>query len=186
MKSSPKLCYRNGIIVVKSRFMITIRPIRKEEIPNVKNIIHKVAYNIFGFDGTLEDSIRYYTDLDIFNDMDNFQAHYFDNGGTFLVVHNGEQVIGSGALRKLDDETAELKRMWLLEAYHGQGIGYRLFIQLIEFARKSGYDRIRLQTSPEQVRALDFYQKIGFYEIPCYNDALGEISMEYMLSKLSK
>ena len=158
--------------------MITIRPIRNEEIPAVKHIIYQVAYNIFGFDGTLEDSIRYYTDLGILNDMDDVQAHYFNNGGTFLVVLNGEQVLGSGALRKLDEDTAELKRMWLLEAWHGQGIGYRLISKLTHFAKEKGYAQIRLQTSPEQIRALGFYRNIGFYEIPCYNDDVGEISME--------
>jgi putative acetyltransferase len=163
--------------------MITIRPIHEEEIPAVKHIIYRVAYNIFGFDGTLEDSIRYYTDLDIFNDMDNLHAHYFDAGGMFLVVLNGEQVIGSGALRKLDEKIVELKRMWLLEEYHGLGIGYRIILELFDFARAKGYAHIRLQTSPEQVRALEFYRKVGFYEIPCYNDDVGEISMEISLSK---
>jgi putative acetyltransferase len=110
--------------------------------------------------------------------MDNVDSYYFENGGTFLVVLNGEQVIGSGGLRRLDDEIAELKRMWLLEAYHGQGIGYRLIGQLVNFARKKKFTCIRLQTSPEQTRALDFYRKVGFYEIPCYNQDTDEISME--------
>jgi putative acetyltransferase len=161
--------------------MITIRPVREEDIPAVKQIIHQVAYNIFGFEGTLEDSIRYYTDLGILIDLEDVQAHYLKNRGTFLVVHNGEQVIGSGAVRKLDEETAELKRMWLLEAWHGQGIGYQLISQLLCFAKENAYVRIRLQTSPEQIRALAFYRKVGFYEIPCYNNDHGEISMEYKL-----
>ena len=161
--------------------MITIRPIRKEEIPAAKRVILTVAYNIFGFEGTLEDSIRHFEAIGKLKDMDEFQAHYFDNGGMFLVVVNGEQVIGSGALRRLDDETAELKRMWLLEAYHGQGIGYRLITQLFEFACKQGYARVCLQTGPEQVRALDFYRKVGFVEIPSYNDDIDEISMEFVL-----
>ena len=161
--------------------MIAICPIRKEEIPVVKDIIHRIAYNIFGFDGTLEDSIRYYESLNIFGDLENIQANYFENGGTFLAVHDGEQVIGSGAVRRMDSETAELKRMWLLEKYHGQGIGYRLITQLFEFARGQGYSRIRLQTSPEQVRALKFYRRVGFYEIPCYNNETGEVSMEIKL-----
>jgi putative acetyltransferase len=163
--------------------MIIIRPIRSDEIPAAKRVILSVAYNIFGFDGTLEDSIRHFLATGKLKDMDDLQANYFNAGGTFLVVLNGEQVIGSSALRKLDDETAELKRMWLLEPYHGQGIGYRLITQLFDFAHGHGYSRIRLQTSPEQVRALAFYRKVGFCEIPCYNDDVDEISMEVNLSK---
>ena len=163
--------------------MITIRPIRPDEIPATKRVILTVAYNIFGFDGTLEDSLRHFLAAGKLNDMDDLQANYLNAGGLFLVALNGEQVIGSGALRKLDDQTAELKRMWLLEAYHGQGVGYRLITQLFDFARQQGYIRVRLQTSPEQVRALAFYRQVGFYEIPCYNDGVDEISMEVNLSK---
>jgi len=163
--------------------MITIRPICTDEIYAVKLVILTVAYNIFGFEGTLEDSIFHFEASGEFKDMDDVQTHYFDAGGTFLVALNGEQVIGSGALRKLDDRTAELKRMWLLEAYHGQGIGYRLIMQLFGFAREKGYIHIRLQTSPEQIRALGFYRKVGFYEIPCYNEDVSEISMEISLSE---
>lgn len=195
MKSSPLDYYRTakttlgGLnmkpyeFVVQSRPMIAIRPIKPDEIPAAKRVMLTVAFNIFGFDGTLEDSIRHFESVGRFKDMDEVQSHYFGNGGMFLVALNGEQVIGSGALRKLDEKTAELKRMWLLEAYHGQGIGYRLLSQLIDFACQNGYTRIRLQTSPEQVRALGFYRKVGFYEIPSYNEDTSEISMEIKISE---
>jgi putative acetyltransferase len=161
--------------------MITIRPIRKSDIPAAKRVILSVAYNIFGFDGTLDESIRHFLATGKLKDMDDVQTNYIKTGGSFLVALNGEQVIGSGALRRLDETTAELKRMWLLETYHGQGIGYRLITQLFDFARQQGYRRIQLQTSAEQFRALAFYRKVGFYEIPCYNDDVDEISMELYL-----
>ena len=161
--------------------MITIRPARQEEIPAVKRVMYSVAYNIFGFDGTLEESIRYHEEQESRPDLENIHVHYFENGGQFLVAFNGEQVIGSGALRKLDDETAELKRMWLLEKYHGHGIGFHLISQLFDFAKKQGYKRVRLQTSLEQTRALAFYRKVGFYKIPCYNEGDDDVSMEIVL-----
>ncbi|GAB4434893.1 MAG: hypothetical protein Kow002_21620 [Anaerolineales bacterium] len=162
--------------------MITIRPIRAGEEEAVKRIILRVAYKIFGFDGTLEDSRRHFTDSGAFRDMDDVKAHYEDAGGMFFVVHDGQRLVGSGAMRGLDAETGELKRMWLLEPCQGQGIGYRLIQKLFEFARAQGYQRVRLQTSPEQTRALEFYRQVGFYEIPCYNHDLDEISMEIDLS----
>jgi len=164
--------------------MITIRPIREGDVPTAKRVILSVAYNIFGFNGTLEDSIHHFLAAGKLKDMDDLQANYFKAGGTFLVALSGEKIIGSGGLRGLDAKTAELKRMWLLEAYHGQGIGYRLITNLFEFARGQGYDRVRLQTSQEQVRALAFYRQVGFYDIPCYNDEIGEVSMEIDLFAL--
>lgn len=178
VKCTKEIRESNRNNVVKSRLMVVIRPIKQEEIPAVKRVILSVAYNIFGFDGTLEESIRHFEASGEFKDMDEVHSHYFDNQGMFLVALNDGQVIGSGALRRLDDKTAELKRMWLLESYHGQGIGYRLMTQLFDFACANGYARIRLQTSSEQTRALDFYRRIGFYEIPCYNEDTSEISME--------
>jgi len=165
--------------------MITIRPIKKEEVSAAKLVILTVAYNIFGFDGTFEESLRHYEEAGEFDDMKDVQAYYENAGGRFLAVLDGEQVIGSGAMRLMDGETGELKRMWLLEDYHGQGIGFRLIQELFAFAREQGFIRVRLQTSPNQTRALDFYRKLGFYEIPCYNDKTDEISMEIQLKTVN-
>lgn len=161
--------------------MIKIRPITPEEIPAAKNVILNVAFRIFGWSGTFKDSLRYFESTGEFADMDLVQEHYFANNGYFLVVLDDETVVGSGAIRKLDLETAELKRMWLLERYHGRGIGFQVAQQLLDFARNRGYLRVRLQTGPLQTRARDFYRKVGFHEIPSYNNAGNEISMEILL-----
>jgi putative acetyltransferase len=162
--------------------MIKIRPIRADEIQSAKYIILKVAYGIFGWDGTLDESIQHFESSGDLQDIDHFQAEYFDRDGIFLAVLDDEKLIGSGAIRKMDNQTAELKRMWLLESYHGQRVGYRLIQELFDFARKKGYRRVRLQTSPQQTRAIDFYQRVGFHEIPSYNNDTSEISMEITLS----
>lgn len=163
--------------------MITIRPIQQDEVLAAKLVIITVAFDIFGFDGTIEDSLRHFEEAGTFDDMNDVKTNYENPGGRFLVVLDAEKVIGSGALRRMDEETGELKRMWLLEDYHGQGIGFRLIQELFAFAREQGYIRVRLQTSPPQTRAIDFYRKLGFYEIPCYNDEDNEISMEIKLKK---
>ena len=162
--------------------MITIRPIREHEIQSAKHVILTVAYGIFGWEGTLEESIQYFESTGTLDDMDDFQAEYIDRDGLFLAVLDDETLIGSGAIRKIDEEIAELKRMWLLEAYHGKGLGFALMQQLLEFARGQGYGAVRLQTSPRQARAIHFYKGVGFREIPCYNDDTSEISMELPLS----
>ena len=164
--------------------MIIIRPIRVEEIPAAKRIIISVAYGIYGWSGSLEESIRHFESTGEFADMDQVEAHYFQNDGLFLAVLDDDTVIGSGAIRKLDSKTAELKRMWLLESHHGKGIGYQVIKRLFEFARTRGYSRVCLQTGSEQIRAFAFYKKLGFYEIPSYNDKAGEISMEINLHEI--
>lgn len=163
--------------------MIMIRPIRPDEISAAKRVIFSVAYGIYGWQGSLEENIRRFDSSDEFQDMDDVEAHYFQQDGLFLAVLDDNTLIGSGAIRKIDTVTAELKRMWLLEAYHGKGIGLQVIMRLFEFARSKHYQRIRLQTSPEQTRALAFYRQLGFHEIACYNDKIKEISMEIAVAE---
>jgi len=165
--------------------MITIRPIRADEISAAKRIILSVAYGIYGWSGSLEDSIRHFESTGEFADMDQVESHYFQNDGLFLAVLDDDTLIGSGAIRKLDSQTAELKRMWLLESHHGKGIGYQVIQCLFEFARIKGYNLVRLQTGSEQTRAFAFYKRLGFYEIANYNAKSGEISMEINLQKIN-
>jgi len=158
--------------------MIHLRPIHASEVPAAMYMILSVAYNIYGWNGSLEDNIRHFEASGEFRDMDEVQAHYFENDGLFLAVLDDDRIIGTGAVRRLDASTCELKRLWLLETYHGKGIGYQVFMQVLEFARGKNYQFMRLQTSPEQSRARAFYKKLGFYEIESYNEKAGEISLE--------
>jgi putative acetyltransferase len=114
--------------------------------------------------------------------MDDIQKKYFENGGSFLAMFDDDEMICTGAIRRIDDETCELKRLWLLHQYQRQGLGYRMLNELLEIARDRGYKRIWLQTDVDaQSRAVDFYKQIGFYEIPRYSDRTDDICMEMML-----
>jgi len=66
--------------------MITFRTILNEEIPAAKQVILTVGYGIFGWDGSLEDSIQYFENSNEFIDMDNLQTPYFNKDGLFLDV----------------------------------------------------------------------------------------------------
>ena len=164
--------------------MIEIRHIRfaPNEWAAAKRVVYRVAHAIFNDPRPLEESIAYYEARHELKDMDDIQKNYFENGGIFLVMIENDQFICTGAVRKLEDDVCELKRLWLLMEYHGQGLGYRMLQELLSFAREQGYKRIRLETDPiAQTRALEFYKQIGFYEIPSYTDLGGEVAMEMVL-----
>jgi putative acetyltransferase len=162
--------------------MTEIRPIRADEWTQAKRVVYRVAYIIFGASREFEDFVSYHESIHELYDMDDIQKNYFDNGGTFLGMFKDGEMICTGALRKLEDETCELKRLWLLHEYHGRGLGYRMLQELLSIARGMGYRRIRLETDPvAQSRALNFYKQIGFYEIPGYSDRTDEVAMEMML-----
>ena len=150
--------------------MIKIRRIEPDEAPAAKQLIYRVAHIIFNDSGPLEESIAYHESRGELQDIDNIQNKYFDNDGIFLVMTDDDQLIGTGAIRKLEDRACELKRLWLLSEYHGKGLGYQMMQELLSFAREKGYERIRLETDPVyQKRAVEFYKRLGFFEVPIPN-----------------
>ena len=92
-----------------------------------------------------------------------------------------DRIICIGAVRRIDDQICELKRLWLLFEYHGQGLGYRMMQELLSFARAHGYQRMWLETDEaHQTRAFEFYKRLGFQEIPRYSDS-EDVAMEMIL-----
>jgi putative acetyltransferase len=162
--------------------MIEIRPIQPNEWMQAKRVVYRVAYVIFTGDRPLEEFIAHHESIHELKDMDDIQKNYFENGGIFLGMFQDGEMICTGAIRRLDQETCELKRLWLLTEFHGQGLGYRMLQELLSIAKERGYKRMRLETDPvAQNRALNFYRQIGFYEIPSYSDQTDEVAMEMFL-----
>jgi GNAT superfamily N-acetyltransferase len=162
--------------------MIKIRHIKPDDVTFAKQLIYRVAHQVFHDIRTLEESIAFYESQDELHDMDNLQKDYFDNDGVFLVMTDNDHIIGTGAIRKIDENICELKRLWLLFEYHGKGLGYRMMQELFTFAREKGYWWMRLETDRDhQKRALDFYKRLGFYEIPRYSDNEEDVALEMIL-----
>ncbi|HXF86503.1 MAG TPA: GNAT family N-acetyltransferase, partial [Anaerolineales bacterium] len=91
----------------------------------------------------------------------------------------GGRIIGTGGIRRWEDSVCELKRLWVTWEFHGQGVGHRLMQELISIARAKGYKKMRLETNPVyQARAVAFYKKLGFREIPPYGEHPDELAME--------
>src|SRR5512138_2706856 len=115
------------IMPAKDKFsVITIRHIQLEEVALAKRLIYGVAHQIFHDDRPLEETITFYEARGQLHDIDDLQNTYGQDHGIFLVMLDGDQLIGTGAVRKMDDELCELKRLWLSFDYHGQKLGYRM------------------------------------------------------------
>ena len=157
---------------------IEIRPIEPHQIAETKKVILSVARNIYEWPEPLEEIIRKFDERGELGDIDDFGAYRPESHGLFLVAMDGERVVGTGAVRRVGEDTAELKRLWLLEEYHGKGIGYRMVQTLLQFARAAGYRRMRLQSDIRSVRALRFYERVGFHVIGCQGEDPEDVCME--------
>ena len=92
------------------------------------------------------------------------------DGRLYLALWNGNPT-GCIALRKLDNERCEMKRLYVRPEHRGRGIGGQLVHQIIEDARAIGYRHMLLDTLPFLERAIQMYRNLGFQEIPVYNDS---------------
>jgi ribosomal protein S18 acetylase RimI-like enzyme len=90
-------------------------------------------------------------------------------GGLWLVCIEGEPA-ACAALRPLDAQAAEMKRLYVRPAHRGSGLGRRLVEHVIAAARAAGYRSVRLDTLPSMAEAQRLYEKLGFVEAPRYND----------------
>jgi GNAT superfamily N-acetyltransferase len=89
--------------------------------------------------------------------------------GAWVVAYFADVPVGCGGVKRLDDATVELKRLYLAESVRGQGLGRRLLRELEEHARAFGYESVRLDTGNLQPEALGLFRAAGYVEIPDYN-----------------
>jgi putative acetyltransferase len=156
-----------------------IRPIRSEEALEAKRLIYQVAHELMEPQMSLEEVTALWDSWGVFNDLDDIQGSYIENDGVFLVAVDGEKIIGTGAFYRYADKVCEIKRIALLPGYQGQGLGYAIMRELTRRAQEVGYRKMCLWTNRYKLeRAVEFYKRLGFYEILHEGQDDDEIWME--------
>jgi GNAT superfamily N-acetyltransferase len=90
--------------------------------------------------------------------------------GTFLVGFDDEgAAVCGGGIKRLDDEAAEIKRMYVVPSARGRGLARVLLAALEDAARDLGYTIARLDTGPRQPHAQRLYEASGYRPIGNFN-----------------
>jgi DNA-binding MarR family transcriptional regulator len=90
-------------------------------------------------------------------------------GGCMLIAHLFGEPVGCGAIRTLEADVAEIKRMWISPEVRGLGVGRRLLAELERAAIARKLRTVRLDTNGSLAEALHLYRTSGYREIPPYN-----------------
>jgi ribosomal protein S18 acetylase RimI-like enzyme len=95
------------------------------------------------------------------------EMYALPNGGIILCKEK-EEYIACVGIRRLDETTAEMKRMYVKPVHQGKGIASELLKLSIGLAKHCRYTSIRLDTLNTMAPAMNLYKKFGFIETPAY------------------
>jgi ribosomal protein S18 acetylase RimI-like enzyme len=134
--------------------VLTIRRYRDADCNDVWNL-HNISLHDIGAhagNGAWDDDLHHIEEI------------YLVSGGDFLVAEVDTTLVGMGALRRETDWIAEIKRMRVLPALQGQGIGTAILARLEQRAQALGFSSLVLDTATIQRPAIRLYERRGFVE----------------------
>jgi GNAT superfamily N-acetyltransferase len=121
------------------------------------------------------DFLRLISELDAYLRITDGDDHEFynqfnglDNIKNVVIAYQDNQAIGCGAFKKFNNETAEIKRMYVKFAHRGSGTAQAILNSLELWASEKGFKKCILETGNRQVEAIKFYKKAGYKSIPNY------------------
>lgn len=88
--------------------------------------------------------------------------------GRLLVARLGDDPVGVGTLKPVDDVTGEVKRMYVRPVAQGRGVGRAILTRLVRDARAEGYAAVRLETLRFMTAARAMYGAFGFVEVALF------------------
>ena len=95
-------------------------------------------------------------------DLADFDGHYAAPRGAFFVVREGDLVVGSAGVERLDAHTAELHRLYLDAHLRGRGTGRALVCAVLDWCLAHGMSRLILWSDTRFEQAHRLYTRTGF------------------------
>ncbi|MCK5660146.1 MAG: GNAT family N-acetyltransferase [Methanosarcinales archaeon] len=100
------------------------------------------------------------------SDLEDIEGYYLQGkgSGVFYTGMVDGEIVGTSAVRQVDDKRCEIKRIYVKKEYRGKGYGKKLFLCALEFA-KENYHVIELKTDSTLDIAIGMYLKYGFFVV---------------------
>jgi putative acetyltransferase len=158
-----------------------IRPFQRGDAPRARRLIESVWHE--HFDHHPDPFVRDFT-YSRLSDVDNAETVYGDRA-IFLCAIAEAEIIGTGAIRRLDNRECEMVRMFVASTYRGRGIGRAIADELIRFALSAGYNQIRLSSNNALAASHRLYESMGFQSTSPW-DPGGETHSRYYALRIAR
>ena len=148
--------------MLESRTTYHVRDATGSELPFVRELFREYAAAIdidLGFQG-------------FERELQALPGAYAGPDGCLLLAVVGDdtkKAVGCGALRRLDADRAEIKRLYVRPEARGRGLARQITRSLIERASQLGYSSVALDSLRRLSAALRLYQSMGFVECKPFN-----------------
>jgi putative acetyltransferase len=95
------------------------------------------------------------------------QGHYdkhniIEDLPTVVIAYDNDTAIGCGCFKKLDESSAEIKRMYVAPSSRGKGISRMILNELEKWAKEENYSETILETGTAQTEAIGLYKNSGY------------------------
>ena len=106
----------------------------------------------------------------------------FYHDGALLLGYDEDKTIATIAIKKIDEKTAEAKRLFIKPEYRGKGYARPMLNAMLDKCRALGFEEVRFTTKPAVMSVgYALYKKMGFEELE-NND--GTVLMRMFLQKM--
>lgn len=116
--------------------------------------IRSLVLEVLGEEGFAYDTVKD-------SDLENIQASYLDKGGAFFIALEAGELAGTSAVRRVDPDTCEIRRVYVRKDMRGLGIGGALFRTALVYAA-ANCRRVTLKTDVSLHTAIGMYLRHGF------------------------
>jgi putative acetyltransferase len=102
------------------------------------------------------------------HELEHLATEYSPPDGAFLLACEQDGCLGCVGVRRFADGDGEIKRLYVVPAARGRGLGVMLARSIVAEARRLGYARLLLDTLPAMQEAQSLYASLGFRKIAAY------------------
>ncbi|MEG0188021.1 GNAT family N-acetyltransferase [Algoriella sp.] len=85
-----------------------------------------------------------------------------------VVAYMNDEAVGCGAIKQYDDDTMEVKRMFVKPTNRGNGIATMVLKEVENWTKELDFSKCILETGIKQPEAIALYQKNNYTQIPNY------------------